>query len=151
MYARDLGADFSLDDEGGVGYADCVKVATNFEASLRKAYASTKNQTKRRSMENDLDNAVRPHGRVGFVTDIFLESHKWNLTYEGVNRIAGKIQLWHGLNDDDVPMFAAHAIERALREVLVEEAKLVTHYVEGESHSMIRRKWIDVLLAATSG
>lgn len=46
--------------------------------------------------------------------------------------------LWHGTDDSDVPVFVAEHLSQCLPSA---ELRLV----QGESHSMVRRRWGEVL------
>ena len=75
--------------------------------------------------------------------DTILESSPWGFTLEDLrtalsasnhNARVTPCLLWHGANDSDVPPFVAEYIRDRVSLAHVD-------IVDGESHSMIRRKW----------
>ena len=75
-----------------------------------------------------------------------LESSDWGFYCTALAKQKKKvlIDIFHGVQDEDVPLSAGQYLAAA-----IPHAK--TFFVERENHSMVRRKWEDLLEAAKEG
>ena len=107
--------------------------------SMRASYLQISNPEKKEMALSDLQTAVS-EGYHGAASDAVLEaSTDWGFDLSG----ARSVFLWHGDNDKDVPMRAG--------EYLSEKTGGVLKAVEGENHTLIRRRWVEILRTVIVG
>ena len=117
-------------------YEESVKIATKNEADLRASYEKAKPERKDLLL-GDIDHATKQGVDKGPSQDSVLESADWGID---LGAVRCPVLLYHGADDTDVPPeCATHLAQK------IPHAEL--SIVEGENHSMIRRKWKEVLSA----
>lgn len=114
--------------------------ATN-EAGLRESYAALKKEDRKAMALLDLDEATR-QGLEGPAQDAVLETSEWGFR---IQDIVTPVLLWHGVDDESVPIKVAKYLEQELV-----RAPLTATIIEGESHSLIRRHWRALLTAVVA-
>ena len=114
-----------------------ARCALNAEA-LRDAYRQMRNPMRRRVAQRDLDHVIL-HGLRGPASDAVLECTEWGYPLDGVR---ANVLLWHGTRDRDVPIEVGVCLSEALGSACVSKT-----FIEGESHTLIRRHWAQVLNA----
>merc|ERR1712159_453296 len=78
------------------------------------------------------------HGLNGAASDSILEAaDDWGFE---IGDIGCPVHLWHGTDDADVPIAAAEFLTDAIGHRLASAT-----FIEGESHTLIRRHWGSVL------
>ena len=107
-------------------------------ADLREAYASMKNEWRREVALADLERAVQQGYGAGPAKDALLETGAWDFNVADIDTAAVPVLLWHGDADGDVPPSVGRYLADNIPGVQAE-------FVEGESHSMIRRRWGNIL------
>lgn len=126
-----------------------ARAEENFK-NLRQAYMSLSKEDRRELAIADLEHAAKQGLDKGPSQDALLESGAWDFTLEQVEAsISGNSSknamlkvpcfLWHGLKDVEVPFFVGQHLAEHL-------PSAEAHLVDGESHSMIRRRWKEILL-----
>mmetsp|Transcript_7159 Transcript_7159/g.8224 ORF Transcript_7159/g.8224 Transcript_7159/m.8224 type:complete len:284 (+) Transcript_7159:74-925(+) len=113
-----------------------VKAQKNYE-SLKSAYTGMKNASRGELACADLEEAIL-QGFDGPASDSLLETGEWNFKVED---LVSPVHVWHGLADKDVPI----ACSKFLVNLFPSGLPVQTHYIEDESHSMIRRHWKNIL------
>jgi len=108
--------------------------------NLAHSYESMKNEERKRIAKADLAEAVK-HGFRGVARDCILETQRWDFAVPQDWQV--KTHIFHGTQDESVPLKVAQWYSSIL-------PNSELHVVEGENHSMIRRKWEDVLKAISS-
>ena len=107
--------------------------------SMRTAYLSIASEEKQHLAIADLDTAIA-QGVEGAASDSVLEaSASWGFD---LSTVAVPIRVWHGTADRDVPVEAGHYLADALSR---SDAPVDSHFVEDETHTLIRRRWQDIL------
>ena len=118
---------------------ECGPAAEKMAEGLRHSYEAMSGRPDRHAMlMADLTEATR-QGTKASAQDTLLERTAWDFKLEDVNPQL-RVLLWQGEADEDVPPDVARHIESRLPNV---EAT----FLEGESHSMIRRQWGAILAA----
>ena len=106
-------------------------------ARLRTSYEGMAKADRKAMAGADLDEALRQGVGAGCAQDGMLESRRWDFELQD---IAVPTLLWHGEQDEDVPLqmgqYLAEHIPGSVLAVL-----------EGESHSCLRRRWVEILQA----
>lgn len=105
---------------------------------LKQAYEGMKNEARREIALADLDHAVKQGHDAGPAQDALLETGNWDFNVADIDTSSVPVLIWHGEADTDVPV----SVGKYLAEYI---AGSEAFFVEGESHSMIRRKWGHVL------
>eukprot|EP01065_Artemidia_motanka_P013012 TRINITY_DN17176_c0_g1_i2.p2 TRINITY_DN17176_c0_g1~~TRINITY_DN17176_c0_g1_i2.p2 ORF type:complete len:288 (+),score=99.11 TRINITY_DN17176_c0_g1_i2:39-866(+) len=126
------------------GTADITPAAAKERAAashqmLVKAYSGMRKEDRRAVAEADLSEAARQDCG-GPALDVRMESTDWGFDLASVTQ---PVLLWHGEDDDDVPVAAGRALSQHLPECRAE-------FVAGENHTMLRRHWGAVLSAVVA-
>ena len=127
----------SIEKMYGVGQVSLEWALERAEAnakSMRESYARIGREDKRAMAELDLATAVA-QGFHGAASDSVLEARDWGFNLG----TAGKVLLWHGEDDADVPIAAGRFLSEATDGHL--EA------IPGENHTLIRRHFQRILEA----
>jgi len=111
---------------------------------LIQSYAGLKPGRKELALA-DLANAACQGLEKGPSQDCQLEAGDWGFRASDVDGTQVPVHLWHGVADKDVPVEVAHYLAKQIPGV-------AARFIEGESHSMVRRKWGEFLelLVATA-
>eukprot|EP01062_Namystynia_karyoxenos_P045600 TRINITY_DN33914_c0_g1_i1.p2 TRINITY_DN33914_c0_g1~~TRINITY_DN33914_c0_g1_i1.p2 ORF type:complete len:276 (+),score=67.53 TRINITY_DN33914_c0_g1_i1:90-917(+) len=110
-------------------------------ASLREAYAAMQKPERRAVAEADLAEATRQGIDKGPAQDPMLESADWGFELSSVTQ---HVHLWHGEEDADVPLEAGKYLSEQL-------PQCTAHFIPGESHTLLRRRWGEALSALAAG
>ncbi len=105
--------------------------------NLKDSYQAMKNEERRRIALADIQWAVNK-GFEGCAMDTILEASLWDFHPQDVKQ---SVLLWHGTDDESVPVEASHELEKLLPNV-------TATFMDGENHTLIRRHW-GVILKAT--
>lgn len=128
--------------------AHALVVAKAAYKALKSTYETIKKEVKRATCLTDLNEAVY-QGFQGPARDIILETREWDVD---ITKLAAGtvLNIYHGENDVEVPMaFSKQMIEIIETDNLLrnepEQIQINKHYIEGESHSLLRRRWDEIL------
>jgi len=122
-----------------VDVASALARATENSRAMRAAYRGIANGDKRELALACLDTATA-QGLEGAASDSMLEaSASWGFE---MTQVVAPVFLWHGTDDKDVPLEAAHFLADTLA---ASPATVATVFCEGENHTLIRRRWKDIL------
>eukprot|EP01062_Namystynia_karyoxenos_P046018 TRINITY_DN34339_c0_g1_i1.p2 TRINITY_DN34339_c0_g1~~TRINITY_DN34339_c0_g1_i1.p2 ORF type:complete len:323 (+),score=97.74 TRINITY_DN34339_c0_g1_i1:84-971(+) len=116
-------------------------VSSRLERDLRSSYEAMRRSERRVLAVGDLDNAIS-QGHAGPAQDTVLERGVWDIDLSAAARFGrsgGRIFLWHGEDDADVPVAAARELLRQLG------SGVTAVIVPKEVHSIIRRRWGEAL------
>ena len=114
---------------------DALRNATKAHDELAEGYGGMKKKDRAEIALADLAESVRQGIDSGPTQDGQLESAEWGVD---LGAIKVPVLLWHGTDDKDVPV----AVGRYLADKL---ATCESEIVEGENHTMIRRRWGAIL------
>lgn len=119
-----------------VTYANSLPRTVASHADLLSAYQSMKNEVRKALAVADLDRAVMQglSASTGPSQDGVLEAGDWDFNLSALDTSQVPILLWHGEDDNDVPVSVANYLRDRISGARVQ-------LVSGESHSMIRRRW----------
>lgn len=113
-----------------------LKRAAGITKMLRESYSGMKNVERRAVALQDLDHATT-QGLNGCAMDQMLETREWNFDLATIKQ---PVLMWHGTKDEDIPVAASRRLASMLPNVQAT-------FMEGESHSLIRRQWQGILEA----
>lgn len=106
-------------------------------AGIRRSLEGMAKRPERQWMATkDLEEAMR-QGIAQVVQDRFLERTYWDFRLED---LCFPVLLWHGMDDNSVPPSVARHIAARL-------PKCKTTFLDGETHTMVRRQWGAILAA----
>jgi len=109
-------------------------------ADMRSSYEALKKPERREMALADLDEALRQGAESGPAQDGLLESHAWGFELETIRGDVLPTLLWHGEADDSVPL----AVGRYVADHI---AGCHATFIDGESHTLLRRHWRPILEA----
>jgi pimeloyl-ACP methyl ester carboxylesterase len=126
---------------GGFSREDLLKssedIAQANAKNLAGSYESMANEARKLIALQDIHESVK-NGFKGVARDCILETQPWDFVFP--KSVGFPIDIYHGTNDESVPVKVAEWYGSFLP-----SSKL--HLLEGENHSLIRRKWEDILAA----
>jgi pimeloyl-ACP methyl ester carboxylesterase len=108
--------------------------------SLFSSYSGMGKADRKEIALADITHAVKQGIDKGPTQDGILESREWDIRLESVEEFArhNKVLLWHGTDDDVVGIDVAQFL-------IGRCPSIKSAFIEGESHSMIRRQWAKIL------
>jgi len=109
---------------------------TNYD-HLKTSYLGMTKENRRKLAIEDVEEAVK-QGLEGVAADSLLETGDWDFE---ISNIKSPVTVWHGKADTDVPVESS----RFLVDLFPQTCQKKINYIEGESHSMIRRHWNSIL------
>ena len=128
---------YGVGSEDGVTIEWALSRAQANAEDMSNSYSQISKEPKRSIALADLDTAVAG-GYNGAASGSVLEaSGDWGFDIASANVGGGKVFLWHGLNDHDVPIQAGQYLSVKTGGTL--------HAIDGENHTLIRRKWVEIL------
>ncbi len=133
---------------GGFTHEELSRQGKNLELAMKNvimmenAYGGLKDPVRKEIAKNDL-NESRLQGIDGIAQDCILESQPWPFSVQE-ETMTFPIYIHGGDSDQDVPP----ACSFWLKSILLTNATLFMY--EKESHSMIRRKWSNILQTMTT-
>jgi len=105
--------------------------------NMRDAYSLMTKRERKEIALRDLETALQ-QGIRGPAFDMILETGDWGFE---IGEIEKPVRLWHGKADSDVPFLAAEFLHGKLKK----NDRFKFFAIEGESHTLIRRKWKEIL------
>jgi pimeloyl-ACP methyl ester carboxylesterase len=114
--------------------------------TLRESYKAMKDEERRAMALADLDLAIE-QGFEGPGSDCVLETSPSCWGFD-LGDIKVKTILWHGEDDVDVPVKAGRFLAAQIGKS--GQIGVISHFIAGENHSIIRRKWQEALSAVIS-
>jgi pimeloyl-ACP methyl ester carboxylesterase len=114
-----------------------LEKAEDKAAEMREGYERMEKENRRIMALADLDAAVA-RGFHGAASDAVLESSQsWGFELESLRGSGASVLLWHGVDDEDVPLPAGQYLAEKTGGRLTE--------LSGENHTLIRRHWQQIL------
>ena len=128
---------------GGISRDDIVinsrELAKMNAVHLLDSYSGMKNELRKKVAIADLQEAVR-NGYQGVARDSVLETQRWDFDIPATLEFS--THIFHGTKDESVPFKVAEWLHRVL-------PNSELHLAQDENHSMIRRRFEDVLSKLT--
>ena len=122
------------------------KLVGDLYNELREAYGKISKEPKKSLCLLDLEEAVR-QGLQGPVRDWLNESKVWDFKLEKLSSV-GRIIFYHGTSDKQVPFKYGKALVSLVENSVADSEhtkEIVKHFIEGESHTLFRRYWDQIL------
>jgi pimeloyl-ACP methyl ester carboxylesterase len=104
---------------------------------LEESYSLMKKKDRAEVALADLRESAAQGIDKGCTQDGLLESSEWGVDLAGIKV---PVLLWHGESDVDVPIEAGKWLASQI-------PTCTTHFVPGETHSMLRRQWAGIMEA----
>eukprot|EP01059_Diplonema_ambulator_P023402 TRINITY_DN3888_c1_g1_i1.p1 TRINITY_DN3888_c1_g1~~TRINITY_DN3888_c1_g1_i1.p1 ORF type:complete len:272 (+),score=51.20 TRINITY_DN3888_c1_g1_i1:208-1023(+) len=136
---KEMGINVRMFGKESITQAELVERAKGNADELRAAYQKAKPERVAMLM-SDLDTALEQGPEAGPSQDGWLESRDWGID---LSAVTCPVLLYHGDQDADVPHQCSEYLAKQLP-----NAQLCIF--EGENHSLIRRKWEQVLHSLVS-
>lgn len=111
------------------------KIARDNCKKLFSSYETMKNEERKKIALFDLEEATR-FGYLGVAQDCILENLPW--TFKRPENQSFSVQIIHGEDDESVPV-------RVAQWYVTQFENSTLQIISGENHSLIRRKWQDIL------